>query len=99
GWVCAEAMAAGRPVVCLDLGGPSTIVTGNAGYKVPAHSHTEAVRTLADAMTLLARDPARRERLGQAARARVAQSFTWEHRTERLNELYADAAAGMAGAP
>ena len=22
GWVCLEAMAAGRPVVCLDLGGP-----------------------------------------------------------------------------
>lgn len=28
GWVCMEAMAAGRPVICPDLGGPATQVAG-----------------------------------------------------------------------
>jgi glycosyltransferase involved in cell wall biosynthesis len=34
GWVCLEAMAAGKPVICLDLGGPATQVTDKTGYKV-----------------------------------------------------------------
>ena len=33
GWVCVEAMAAGRPVICLDLGGPATQVTAETGVK------------------------------------------------------------------
>src|SRR3990172_2688633 len=31
GWVCVEAMAAGKPVICLDLGGPAPAVGGGAG--------------------------------------------------------------------
>src|SRR5262249_28031993 len=36
GWVCVEAMAAGRPVICLDLGGPAVQVTGQVGFKIQA---------------------------------------------------------------
>ena len=38
GWVNLETMAAGRPVVCLDLEGPGLQVTENAGIKVAAIS-------------------------------------------------------------
>ena len=33
GAVCAEAMAAGRPVICLDLGGPGLQVTAETGIR------------------------------------------------------------------
>ena len=56
GWTCLEAMAAGRPVVCLDLGGPATQVTEETGIKVPAPVPNQAVSGLAEAMTRLARD-------------------------------------------
>jgi glycosyltransferase involved in cell wall biosynthesis len=42
GWVCLEAMAAGRPVICLDLGGPASQVTEETGRKIPAISPEQA---------------------------------------------------------
>jgi glycosyltransferase involved in cell wall biosynthesis len=39
GYVCAEAMAAGKPVICLDLGGPALQVTEETGFKIPALVH------------------------------------------------------------
>jgi len=35
GNVCLEALAAGRPVICLDAGGPSLQVTDQCGFKAP----------------------------------------------------------------
>jgi glycosyltransferase involved in cell wall biosynthesis len=78
GWVCLEAMAAGRPVICLDLGGPALQVTERTGIKVPAREPEQTVRDLATALTRLAADPVLRARLGFAARQRVQEHFTWD---------------------
>jgi glycosyltransferase involved in cell wall biosynthesis len=89
GWVCLEAMAAGRPVICLDLGGPATRVTNDSGIKVPATSPQQAVSDLAAAMTRLADDPALRFRLAQTGRQRVAEKFDWDQKGNRMANLYA----------
>ena len=47
GWVCLEAMAMGKPVICLDLGGPATQVQKNTGFKIPAHTPTQVVSDMA----------------------------------------------------
>jgi glycosyltransferase involved in cell wall biosynthesis len=88
GWACVEAMAAGRPVICLDLGGPAVQVTKETGVKVPAGSPQQVVRDLAAAMNLLAADRVRRERMGTAARKRVRECFCWDKKAEWLNLLY-----------
>jgi glycosyltransferase involved in cell wall biosynthesis len=88
GWVCLEAMAAGRPVVCLDLGGPSIQVTAETGFKVPAHQPEQAVRDLAEAMVCLAKDPELRIRMGQAGQKRVEQEFSWQAKGRQLAQLY-----------
>jgi glycosyltransferase involved in cell wall biosynthesis len=88
GWVCLEAMAAGRPVICLDLGGPALQVTANDGVKIAAHSPSEAVRGLSEAMGAIARDPDLRIRMGQAARERIAQHYRWDRKAEQLSALY-----------
>ncbi len=49
GWVCLEAMAAGRPVVCLDLGGPALQVASRTGIKVAAIEPRQTVRDLSSA--------------------------------------------------
>src|SRR5205823_11967821 len=49
GNVCLEAMAAGRPVICLDLGGPALQVTPDTGIKVPAPAPEQVVHYLAAA--------------------------------------------------
>ncbi|MFM6845653.1 MAG: glycosyltransferase family 4 protein, partial [Dolichospermum sp.] len=47
-WVCMEAMAAGRPVICLDLGGPAVQVTEETGFKIAADEPYQVVRDLAE---------------------------------------------------
>jgi len=88
GWVCLEAMAAGRPVICLDLGGPALQVTEETGFKTPAITPEQVVNDLAEAMLRLARDPELRKRMGEAARKRVNEYFDWDKKGEWLTDLY-----------
>uniref|UniRef100_UPI0018DFA5B3 glycosyltransferase family 4 protein n=1 Tax=Neoroseomonas rubea TaxID=2748666 RepID=UPI0018DFA5B3 len=68
-----EAMAAGRPVVAVDRGGPrESVVHGATGFLVADDPDAFAAR-----MVELARDPALCERLGAAGRER-ARLFTWD---------------------
>jgi glycosyltransferase involved in cell wall biosynthesis len=94
GWVCVEAMAAGRPVVCLDLGGPGLQVTQDTGIKVPAVSPEQAVRGLAEAFYKLASDPQLRARLGLAGRKRVAEQFDWDRKGLLTARLYGSLCTG-----
>lgn len=88
GWVCLEAMAAGRPVICLDLGGPATQVTPETGFKVPAPEPEQAVQNLADAMMCLANTPELRSSLGQAGQQHVKELHNWEQKGQFFTQLY-----------
>ncbi|MEQ9358340.1 glycosyltransferase family 4 protein [Coleofasciculus chthonoplastes] len=88
GFVCSEVMAAGRPVICLDMGGPSLQVTEETGIKIPAHDPDQTVRSLAEAMTRLARNPELRQKMGQAGQKRVKEEYDWDVKGERLVKLY-----------
>jgi len=88
GWVCIEAMAAGRPVICLDLGGPAFQVTQGAGIKVPALSPQQTVRDLATALNQIATNRAFRDQLSRGARKRVQDSFRWEEKGKLANRAY-----------
>lgn len=96
GLVCLEAMAAARPVICLDLGGPGVQVTPETGFALPATTPEQAVRDLTRAMAQLADDPDLRRRMGEAGQRRVADVFDWNVKGEQLNALYQDVAAGAA---
>jgi glycosyltransferase involved in cell wall biosynthesis len=89
GWVCLEAMAAVRPVVCLDLGGPALQVTEDTGINVPATSPEQVISDLAAAFYKLASDPKLRARLSLAGRKRVEEQFDWERKGIFMAELYA----------
>jgi glycosyltransferase involved in cell wall biosynthesis len=88
GFVCLEAMAAGRPVICLDLGGPAVQVTEETGFKVPANTPTQAIHDLAEVMACLAKDSELRVRMGQVGQKRVAQFFNWDMKAKSLTQLY-----------
>ena len=69
GIVPVEAMAAGRPVVCVANAGPlETVVDGETGYLC-----APTPDAFAGAMARLGRDAGLRARLGQAGRARAAR--------------------------
>ena len=89
-YVCAEAMAAGRPVICLDLGGPALQVTPECGIKVPAENPEQAVRDLASAMQTLAANVPLRRRMSEGARRRVREHLCWELKGEQILAIYND---------
>lgn len=92
GWTCLEGMAAGRPVICLDLGGPATQITDETGIKVPALNPEQAVEGLAEAMVRLASDAELRERMGEAGKKRVREFYDWDIKGKFFAQLYEEIA-------
>lgn len=78
-----RAMAAGLPVVATRVGGVPEIVTPATGVLVPLREIP-----IADALVDLAADPARRARLGAAARERFLARFEAVGWARRLQEVY-----------
>jgi glycosyltransferase involved in cell wall biosynthesis len=91
-YACIEALAAGRPVICLDLGGPAELVTTDCGFKIAARNPEQVSSDLAAAMKTLAEDAALRHRLGEAGRGRVRERFFWDSSGDIMNEFYRTAA-------
>jgi glycosyltransferase involved in cell wall biosynthesis len=88
GWVTLEAMAAGRPVICLDLGGPAVRVTEETGIKIPAINPEQATTDLTAALERLASNPKQLAQLAKAGRVRIDHEFNWDRRGEQLSGLY-----------
>jgi len=88
GAVQLEAMAAGKPVICTELGtGTSYVnVDGETGLVVPARD----ADALAAAITRLIDDADLRAHMGAAGRARVREQFTLEKMVARVMEVYAE---------
>ncbi|MGK7926913.1 MAG: glycosyltransferase family 4 protein [Spirulina sp.] len=91
GFVCAEMMAAGRPAICLNLGGPAIQVTDETGIVVEAENPEQAIADLAAAIDRLVRDPELRDRLGQAAQKRIRDVFAWSVKSEFMEKVYREA--------
>lgn len=80
-----EAMACGRPVIGSAVGGiPSTVVDGQTGFLVPSRDPSALAARLRDILT----NDALRDRMGEAARHRVEQEFTWPITATRTLDLY-----------
>jgi glycosyltransferase involved in cell wall biosynthesis len=93
GWVPLEAMAAGRPILCLNLGGPSELVTPDTGIKVPAENPERAVRDLAQAMIKLAHNRDLCIQMGQAGKQKIKERYSWEAKGEWFAQVYEELAA------
>jgi len=91
GNVCLEALAAGRPVVCLDLGGPATQVTTDCGFAVSAESPHLAVTEIAGALEALSSKKDLYQNMANAAKIRARANF---HR-DRLAAAILDAYASL----
>lgn len=88
GTVVLEAQLNGLPVICLDLGGPPTLVGEGCGLIVPAKggSARTVVDGLAQAICRLANDEPFRQQLASSAIEHV-QSMTWERRVGGVLQL------------
>ena len=92
GLVQLEAMAAGKPVVCTELGTGTSFVNvdGETGLVVPARD----AHALAVAINRLIDDEPLRARMGAAGRARVEKEFRLEKMVDRILALYENLISG-----
>ncbi len=86
GAVQIEAMAAGKPVVCTELGTGTSFVNqdGATGFVVPARDPA----SLAQAINRLLADESLRRRMGEAGRIRAQTEFDENVMVERVIEVY-----------
>jgi glycosyltransferase involved in cell wall biosynthesis len=87
GTVVLEALASGKPVVCLDHQGAGEIVTPECGIKIPVTNRRNVHRGLSDAIALLHEDRALCRELGQGA-LRRAGKYVWSLQAKRIADEY-----------
>ena len=97
GVVCTEALAAGRPVACLDIGGPASQVTPECGFAAPVSSPEEAIEATVAFLERISTDRDLLARMSQAARDRVNAKFTMRTLGAEFLRAYDDAVAMKAG--
>lgn len=73
----------GRPVIVTDLPTHTQLITGEVAQLAAPTPHG-----FADALLALARDPARRERLGASGRDFIEREHTYDAHRRRLNGAY-----------
>lgn len=95
GLVAIEAMACGIPVVASDVGGfQFTVIPEETGLLVPVKDDAAFAAAIDRVLT----EPGLGDRLGQAARARVEQYFSWDGVASQLSHLYSRLLAQSVGA-
>ena len=93
-----QAMAFAKPVIATRAGGnPEAVVEGETGYLTESGNASELAETLAR----VAQDSGLRDRLGQAGRDRIEQSFTKQTMLRSLEDQIAKALdhTGVPSAP
>jgi glycosyltransferase involved in cell wall biosynthesis len=81
-----EAMRSGLPVIVSDVGGAAEAVHSDYGFIV-GRGDTAAVQ---HALQLLAADPRKRKTMGQAARKRYEQQFSFDAMYRKTVKIYRD---------
>ncbi len=99
GGVVLEAMALGLAPVVADYAGPGELVTDAVGWKVPAPSRAGLIAGMAERLAWCVDHPEEVARRGAAARARVAEAFTWARKAEQVLEVYHWVVTGSGGKP
>jgi len=88
GQVVVEAMAAEKPVICLDIAGPGFHIEKEWGIKIRPDFPDQAIKEIAEALEKLYFDKELRIQLGKKARERAEKEYLWDHLGEKLFKIY-----------
>jgi|GEM_PF-255856 len=88
GSVVVEAMAAGKPVVCLDIAGPGFHINENWGIKINPINPEQVINDIADALSKLYFNRDLLANLGKRARERAEEFYDWDKLGEKLQQIY-----------
>lgn len=85
GMVMAQAMACGLPAICTtNTGGPDVVREGKDGFIIPIRD----VEVLKEKLVYLYENPEICRQMGQSAKDRVSQGFTWDDYGNKIVREY-----------
>lgn len=93
GAVVLEAMSLGKPVIASDWGGPADYLDPTCGILVHPVPRQNFADRIADAISVLAKDPEARYGMGEAGKHKIKREFDWEKKVDRILEIYKDVLA------
>jgi glycosyltransferase involved in cell wall biosynthesis len=99
GKACLEGLAAGRPLICLDIGGPASQVTPETGFAAPATNPAEAVEAMASFLARIDANRALLASMSAKARARAREKSTMQVMGKAIESFYQQAVASHVTAP
>jgi glycosyltransferase involved in cell wall biosynthesis len=87
GTVVLEALAAAKPVICLDHQGAGAIVTNECGIKIPVTNRKSVQLALSEAIMRLHSDRRLCKQLAAGAYKRAAE-YVWSSQAARIADAY-----------
>jgi len=88
GTVIFEAMSFGLPIIALNINGASVIIDESCGILVNTNSEKQMISDFTTALVSLCNNPSLRHSMGEKAREKVVNNFTWEFRGEVMQSYY-----------
>jgi len=88
GFVIAEALAAGRPVICLDHGGPALQVNINNGFKIIPKSPEYVIHEIVAALMKLYDDEMLRGNMYSDAIEGIKAVYLWSKKCVMIDSIY-----------
>ena len=88
GNVCVEAMINRLPVICLNIGGPGTIVPDDAGIKITPNDPKSTVMEISNALKLLIHNDDIREKMGEIGFNWSVDHYIWDRFAENIDKIY-----------
>ena len=96
GAVVLEAMAMGKPVIATRWGGPADYLDASCGVLVEPGSYAGLVDGFAEAMRRMLDSPGLAMSMGAAGRERAVRDFDWQHKIDRVINIYRSVAESPA---
>ncbi|MBD3414624.1 MAG: glycosyltransferase [Candidatus Aminicenantes bacterium] len=88
GAVVVEAMAQGKPVVGLNIGGPGFHIKNKWGIKVEPRTKDMVANGLALALEKLYKDEPLRRKMGKTARKQAKEHYVWDELGKQMEKIY-----------
>jgi glycosyltransferase involved in cell wall biosynthesis len=88
GMVVLEALACGLPVVCLDYGGPGSMITDRCGVRVAPNQFNTCAKALGDALRHYSADPNLLRQHRRSAVEHATSHYAWQARPLVVQRWY-----------